>query len=294
MLKTEDDRYKDVHLVLAGHNYRGVSVGSEMTNHQFPGYKLCFDIGNSSMSSTTIDNVFITHGHNDHIGGLGKHFLRRESWGLPPATYYAQANDIELIKELLNAQCALNRSTKLQELNLVAVHDDSVFPLAHGKDLFVTPFKATHKIPCTGYAINRKVTKLKSEYVGIPAVGVAALRKSGVEITESKVVVEVAFPGDTNLNILHKPAGEVIRKARVLLLECTFLDDAVSTEDAVRTGHIHLDDFIVHADNGEFEKNEVILLTHFSARYDAVYIKKVLTEKLKNKAVWSQIQLLIP
>ena len=69
MLKVENSRFQDTEFDYGGILYRGRSVGSEETCHQLPGFDLCFDIGGAPMSSTPIVNVFITHGHNDHIGG---------------------------------------------------------------------------------------------------------------------------------------------------------------------------------------------------------------------------------
>ena len=75
-------------------------------------------------------------------------------------------------------------------------------------------------------------------------------------------VPEVAFCGDTLIDVVERE--EVVRKARLLILEVTFLDDRVSVEKARASGHVHLRELAERADLFE---NEALLLTHFSPRY---------------------------
>ncbi|XVF11973.1 hypothetical protein REPUB_Repub08aG0074800 [Reevesia pubescens] len=53
-------------------------------------------------------------------------------------------------------------------------------------------------------------------------------------------------------------------KARILVVENTFIDNSVSVEHATDYGHIHLSEIINYANKFE---NKAILLIHFSARY---------------------------
>jgi ribonuclease Z len=291
-LTYEDERYRDVTLTLANHQYRGRSVGSEQTCHQLPGHDVMFDVGGAPLSSTVVPNVFITHGHDDHVGGLGTHHLRRNGWGLDPARYFVQEGDADLVRSMVQAQCALNRSHALANVSIVPVGVGSEVPVGKG-GLVVRPFHSTHKIPCLGYGLWGKRTRLRADLRGQPKGAILAARARGEDVNESFEVCEVAFPGDTNLNILNKDAGAVVSNARVLLLECTFIDDEVSAKDTFRTGHVHIDDFIGCARDGAF-KNEVILLTHFSARYSADYIRETVTRRLKDEAIWPRVRLLIP
>lgn len=340
MFTREDGRYRDAEMRLGGVDYRGRSVGSQVTCHQFPGQDVCFDIGQATLSSTTVGNVFVTHGHDDHVGGLGTHHLRRSGWGLDPATYYVQEDDAPLVRRMVEAQCDLNRSRALRDIKIVAVGEGSEIPVKGG--LVVRPFRATHRIPCLGYALWGKRRRLKAEYRNLSRdeiqqmlvkpeyrglsqdaldrlrlkpeyrdVSKGARRRAiqaGVEVKDPSFnlylgsppdldeevwVPEVAFPGDTNLNILERDASDVVSRARVLLLECTFFDDEVSPKETFRTGHVHLDDFIAAARDGAFQ-NEVILLTHFSARYHPDEIRRVVGARLKDEEIGPRVRLLLP
>ena len=52
------------------------------------------------------------------------------------------------------------------------------------------------------------------------------------EITHRVVVPEVAFTGDTTAEFITDPANEEVFKARLLIMECSFLDDAMPSEKA--------------------------------------------------------------
>lgn len=291
MYTKEDARYRDIELTLASHSYRGRSIGSQMTCHQFPGYGVCFDIGQATLSSTVIENVFVTHGHDDHIGGLGSHHLRRNGWGLHPAKYYVQEEDVELTKTLVSAQARLNRSRTLADIDIRPIGEGSSVEVGGG--LTLRAFRATHRIPCLGYSLWGKRRRLKPEYQGAPREVLIAARAEKKVIDEEIEFPEIAFPGDTNLNVLKH--ADVVRKARVLLLECTFVDNAVSPRETHRTGHVHLDGFINAFNDGAFE-NEVIALTHFSARYSPGYLKTAIERKLRKELgeKSERIRLLLP
>lgn len=292
MFTREDARYRDVEMTLATHTYRGRSIGSVETCHQFPGHDMMFDVGRASLSSTVIPNVFITHGHDDHIGGIGAHHLRRNGWGLDPARYFVQEQDVPLVRDLVRVQCALNRTKGLAAIEVVPVGIGSEVPVGNA-GYVVRPFQSTHRIPCLGYAAWSKRRKLRPEFHGASPEVLIAAKSRGETINVEVEVPEIAFPGDTNLKILDRDAGEVVRKARLLLLECTFVDDEVTVAEARKTGHIHLDEIIAAARDGAFE-NEVILLTHFSARYRTEYVRDVVTRKLSNEEIGRRVKLLLP
>ena len=114
--------------------------------------------------------------------------------------------------------------------------------------------------------------KLLPEHAGKHGSEIKALREAGTRVTATVEVPEVAFTGDTAADWIDRAAdgsdavaADALR-AKLLICECTFVDDRCTPEDARAYGHTHVDELIERA--AAFE-NESILLIHFSARYKA-------------------------
>ncbi|GAX80635.1 hypothetical protein CEUSTIGMA_g8070.t1 [Chlamydomonas eustigma] len=84
-------------------------------------------------------------------------------------------------------------------------------------------------------------------------------------------------PSPSPLSSVHALMAEVL-KAKLLIMELTFIDDLVSVEDARAKGHMHIADFVANAHL--FQQNEAILLIHFSARYSRQQILEALDIRL--------------
>lgn len=171
------------------------------------------------------------------------------------------------------------------------------------KRLTIRAFATTHPVPSQGYVAYGTKEKLKAEFIGSSASEIKALKARGVEITTTVEVPEVAFTGDTTIDWVDRatgcsgsanPSGEEngasvdgatvdavaadALRARLLICECTFVDDRCSAEDARRYGHTHIDDLVARAD--AFRETGAILLIHFSARYKAEEVREALAARL--------------
>lgn len=257
----EDDRYTERSFLVSNHSYIGCSVASEMTYHHFPSYNACFDLGHASLSTSTASKVFISHGHNDHCGGVVKHMWRRNSWGLPPAKYYVQKADVPLLKATIESACKMSR-TRVPDDLIHAIEDE---PVSIGSKLFVTAFRARHRIPCIGFLTSSHRQKLLSEFVGLPGDQIAALKRSGTVITQEILFPEIAYTGDTSVQIFDDYPD--LLNARVLITECTGLEESMDPKDVYKAGHIHIDHLCKLFAERDFT-GEHLILGHFSARYD--------------------------
>jgi ribonuclease Z len=47
-------------------------------------------------------------------------------------------------------------------------------------------------------------------------------------VTEAQEAAEVAFTGDTTIDWVHEPSAAAALRAKLLIMEVTFVDDAVS------------------------------------------------------------------
>jgi len=259
-------------LELAGVEIRAISAGGIETFIDLPRLKVGFDVGRCPPEAVVRRTLLFTHAHIDHMGGVAYHAATRALQGMPPPTYVVPRANAEAFEGLFEAWRRLDRS----DLEHVTI------PLAPGEEhvlnerRVVRPFRAPHTVPAQGYAIWSRTSKLKAEYRGLTPGQIRHLRvDQGVAVTEVVETPEVAFTGDTLIDVVERE--EVVRKARVLVMETTFLDDRVPVAECRSKGHVHLDEVIERA---ELFENEALLLTHFSRRYTTGEIRSILEKRL--------------
>ncbi|KAE8801923.1 nuclear ribonuclease Z [Hordeum vulgare] len=247
-------------LEIEGYPVEGISIGGHETCVIFPTLSLAFDIGRCPQRAVSQDFLFISHAHLDHIGGLPMYVATRGLYRLRPPTIFVPKYLSELVERLFDVHRAMDQS----ELNHTLIPLDVGEEYELRRDLKVRAFKTYHTIPSQGYVIYSVKQKLKQDYLGLPGSEIKRLKLSGVEITNTVTTPEVAFTGDTMSDFILDPDNADVLKAKILVMESTFLDDSVSIEHAREYGHIHL--FEIANLSDKFE-NRAILLIHFSARY---------------------------
>lgn len=261
-------------LTLAGFDLDAVSVGGQETCVVVPALRLAFDAGRCPQRLVLASTLLLSHTHLDHVGGVGAFAATRSLLCLPPPTV------------VLPAACApaLERHlATLRELDGSAV-PCALAPASPGDALkildgryVVHPFRTFHPVPSCGYCVSSRRAKLRPEHAGRPGAEIAALRRAGVAVTDELEVCEVAFTGDTSAEWLGDPGAARALGAKLLILECTFVCDAVSPAQARAFGHTHLDELVERA---HLFRNEAVLLIHFSARYSRADIVAALAAKL--------------
>ena len=236
----------------------GRSVGGLETCIDLPELKLCFDIGRCPPWAVARGRVLFTHPHMDHLGGVAYHAATRALTGQRPPTYVVPPEVEADLRRLLDTWRALDHSELPCEVVPLGVGED--LPL--GPSWKVRPFRAVHRVACQGYSLWRRRTSLREEYRGLDQDRLRSLARAGHALSGERWTLELAFTGDTRIEVVERE--EAVRTARVLVLECTFLDDRVDRARVHETGHTHLDEIVERA---ELFENERIVLTHFSARY---------------------------
>jgi len=254
--------------LLAGLDVGGISVGGLETCIDVPAWKLAFDIGRCPREVVARPTILFTHAHMDHMGGVAMHTATRSLLGMVPPTYVVPHKNVEAFAALFEAWRRLDGSDLPHE----------VVPLGPGEELELSkrlvarPFAAPHRVHCQGYALWSRGTRLKPELRGRPQEEIRRLRvDEGREVTEVFETPELVFTGDSLIEIVEQQ--EVVRTARRLVMEVTFVDDRVSVEQCRSKGHVHLYEV---AERAELFQNEALLLTHFSARYSAREIEQAL------------------
>jgi ribonuclease Z len=257
--------------VVAGIRIEGISIAGIETCIDLPQWKIAFDIGRVPDVVVPRATILFTHAHMDHMGGVAWHCATRALRGLAPPTYVVGPENADAFRDLFEVWRRLDRS-KLP-CNIVVMGPGDELPL--GPRRIARAFRSVHRAPCQGYAIVEKRTKLAARLAGLSQEEIDAARVVGETIVEESESVALAFCGDTSIEVVEQQA--LVRDARVLVLECTFLDERVSPASAREMGHVHLDDLIERAD---LFQNEAILLTHLSARYRSDEVVSILARRL--------------
>lgn len=250
---------------------RGVSLGGVYTSLAVPELSVMFDAGIPLRQHAAIDDVLISHGHADHVGGLvgwlGLRGLNRRGRArvfAPPSV----AKDLEV---------ALTAMSRLQRYDLsvdfVPMEPGDDVPLSKGNR--VRAFRTHHTVPSLGYQIYKAVPKLKPEFLHLPGHEIARRKDDGEALFDVEERLELAYATDTLSRVLETSPS--ILKSRVLVLECTFLDDQKSRAESRAGCHIHLDDLI--EERHAFENAHLVLM-HFSQIYNPDDVQRVLAEKL--------------
>lgn len=258
-------------LRLAGIEVQARSVGGIETCIQLPQFHLGFDIGRCPKGAVNLPRIFLTHTHIDHAATLTYHASMRELLGMSAPTYYIPRENLADVEELFRVWRRLDRSDI--PCTIVGVSPGETVTLSPNRRVEV--FRSPHRVPCQGYALVNRKQKLRAEFLGLPESEIIELRKAKADITETVEQVDVAFTGDSVIDVVDHQ--ELVRKARLLIMEVTFLDSKVNPGQSRARGHIHLDDVIARA---ELFQNEHLLFTHFSARYSAEQVRRILEERL--------------
>lgn len=229
--------------------------------------KIAFDIGYVPFSSLSCNNIFISHGHIDHIGSIYQHYVL-SSYSNENVQYYVPSSCINGIKKVHEGNFMLNTNKEFDESKPQKFKYSSIenyIDINIKSNMYrIFPKIMDHRIDCTGYIIYKKITKLKNEFVGLDSTEIKEIIKAhGAEyIRDIAFIPYIGYTGDTTIEgILNNPE---FLQVQLLITECTFYCDE-TRENAKKYKHVHILDIIENRD--EF-KNKQIILTHKSKRYE--------------------------
>lgn len=261
------------HLVehtLAGIRLVGYSLAGEESVVAAPELNVCFDVGKAPSEILSVDHVLLSHGHMDHAAGLAYYLSQRNFVGNAPGCVLAPAALEQPIRNLLRAWSELEGHMTPAVVVPMRPGDEHVVR----KGLVVRAFAVNHGVPALGYAVIDVRHKLRPEFTDKSGPELVALKKQGVEIQYALEVPLIAYCGDTAEGAFLDL--DMVRRARVLILECTFFDP--EHVKRARAGyHLHARDVARILPRME---NERVLLTHVTRRTSVREAKATLTKML--------------
>jgi ribonuclease Z len=249
----------------------GTSVAGLQTCIEVPQLRLLLDLGSCSRSAVNQPLVLLSHGHLDHIGAIAQHAARRSLLGMTEGTYIVPAQVAPQVEALFNAAGALDGQVIARRV--IALEPGQEHAL--GKGRVVRAFETFHRVPSQGYTVWETRSRLLPEFRDLPGPRLGELRRQGTLIDEQQQVPVLSFTGDTQVEVLERTPE--LQRTECLVIESSFLDELVPSADARQMGHIHLDELIARA---ELLPPHDVVLSHFSARYSAADVHRILERKL--------------
>lgn len=257
-------------ITAGGYSLSGVSVGGLYTALKVKQLSALLDVGFAARSFAGVDNLFLSHGHADHIGALNAVLGLRGLLRKSRLRVFLPAEIQEPVTQVLSTLSGLQRYDLT--IDAVPVRPSDEFELR--ADLSVRAFRTYHPVPSVGYQFFQRVNKLRPEYRHLSGNTIAELRQKGEPLFDTQERLEFAYATDTLVSVLSDHPS--LFRTKVLVLECSFLDDRKDLEKSRAGCHIHLDELLEHAERFE---NEALVLMHFSQLYSPSEVHEILRRR---------------
>jgi len=226
---------------------------------QVPQLGALLDIGVALRSFCSTSNLFLSHGHLDHIGGFFSLLGMRGLVGVRKLLkIHLPSSLVEPLQEAMTAFTRLHHWPLEAEMRPMEPGDE----LLVGGGIWVKAFQTLHPVPSLGYLFFHKRQKLLPEFHGLPGREIQQRKRAGEALFREERRLELAYATDTLPEILDE-VPELL-EVPILIMECSFLDKRKSLKAARGGGHVHLEElkrYLPHL------KNRHLLLMHFSQIY---------------------------
>lgn len=244
---------------------------------------IALDIGRGPDAVIPLQHVFVTHAHLDHAAGIPFYAGQRRLQQLSGGTIYVPAEAAGDVRALLAIQEKLTGATFEVEVRGVAPGEELRFGRTHA----VRGHAAPHRVAARAYEFLEIRHRLRDEYAGLDRDEILRLRRERIAVDEQYRWPVLFYTGDTDRGILE--TCQAIYKAEVLMIECSFVAEGHQSR-AAKYRHIHIDDI---AEAAERFENELIVLTHFSRRYEHGEIRDHVRRRLPH-VLRDRIRLALP
>jgi ribonuclease Z len=245
-------------LRVAGLTLRGVTRGGIQTCVMVPELDVMFDVGGAARGQQRFGDILVSHGHQDHLGGLPYLISQRHLSGLPAPSVHVPAEIAGPLAQIVAAWSEIEGFAL--QASIVGHAPGERVELGTGRAACCV--RSVHRVPSLAWIIERTSGRLLPEYVGRSGPELAELRRLGNHVTEPYVCDVLCVTGDTQIELFDREPR--VRAAKVLVHEVTAWDQRRTVEETRAWGHTHIDEVIERAERFE---GEALVLVHRSPRH---------------------------
>jgi ribonuclease Z len=250
----------------------GGSRAGEGTLILLPQLHLGLDPGRAHRALPPMRTVVLSHGHMDHLGGLGYWASQRYLNSMPPATLIVPEAIGAEIRSLLADFARLEGGAPYQ-VSVLPVTDGSSHQLR--RDIELAFFATDHWVPTLGTRVIWHKHRLRPELSHLSEPEIAQRRLAGEKVTEDLATTILAYCADSGPGLFE--TRPEIFDAEIVLVECSFFRSS-DRDRAARYGHTHLEDLRPHLDT--FGCRHLVLL-HASRRHRLKEIEAILDDEVR-------------
>jgi ribonuclease Z len=250
----------------------GGSRAGEGTLILLPQLRLALDPGRTHRALSPMNTVVLSHGHMDHLAGLGYWASQRTLNSMGPAELLAPRSIASGVEDLLTRFAELEGGDPYQ-VRVVPVTDGDRHRIR--SDVELVFFTTDHWVPTLGTRVVWTKHRLRSDLAGLPGSEIARRRQAGEEVSEERRISLLSYCADSGPGLLERDPSAL--GSEIVLLECSFFR-AVDRDRAERYGHLHLDDLMEVV--GDLSCRHLILL-HASRRHRLREVEQILDERVR-------------
>ncbi|MEX1363745.1 MAG: MBL fold metallo-hydrolase, partial [Nannocystaceae bacterium] len=227
----------DDELRVCGLTLRGVACGGIRTCLMVPELGIMFDVAPRTPGQLRYDTILVSHGHQDHLGGLPYLVSQRHMVQAGAPSVHVPQEVVAPLRRIFDAWAEIEDFS--MELDLHGHEPGSTVSLRDGLARCV---RSEHRVPSLAWIVERHTQRLLPSLRGVPGHELAQRRRSGETITEAHVEPLLCVTGDTKTELFDREPR--VRECTVLVHEVTGWDDRRGRDDVRACGHTHVDEMI--------------------------------------------------